>query len=236
MCTRISPGCERCYAETLNLRWGTKLGYTATGNAQSRWIFVDQELKAIQRLKTPSRIFVGDMTDLFHERVSDAWLDAIVDTMAACPQHTFQVLTKRPERLQAYGATRPLPPWVHVGISAEDQPRLETRWPWLAGTSVMVRWISYEPMLGPLDLASAMARAGRREAPGWVVAGGESGARYRPMDLSWLEAIARQCEVMAIPLFVKQDHGARQGQQGRIPDGLWARKTFPSGPGSGSPE
>jgi protein gp37 len=148
---------------------------------------------------------------------------------------------------------------VHVGVSAENQKWYDIRWKALAGAPAAVRYISAEPLLGPIDLGldhsghasddvnglpnvricmDCSAGEGEAEVPAyhrpagepkpdWVIAGGESGPGHRPMDIAWLESIANQCRMASIPLFVKQDSGPRAGQQGRIPDDIWALKQFP---------
>jgi protein gp37 len=147
---------------------------------------------------------------------------------------------------------------VHVGVSAENQKWYDIRWFALADAPAAVRFISAEPLLGPIDLGldhtghesdavnpwphtrTCMdCSAGEGEAevdayhrpgqpkPDWVIAGGESGPGHRPMEMAWLESIANQCRMASIPLYVKQDSGPRAGQQGRIPDGIWALKQFP---------
>jgi len=131
---------------------------------------------------------------------------------------------------------------VWCGVSAENQHWADIRIPALLDTPAAVRWVSLEPLLGPVDLTwcagvNAIDRdwmgwpGGGTGAPhpllDWVVAGGESGPGHRPMDIAWLESIAAQCELASVPLFVKQDSGARAGQQGRIPDTLWSLKQFP---------
>jgi protein gp37 len=101
-CTKISPGCAHCYSETLNQRWGTKLPYKDAANQDVDWTLHEKDLDAIVRLKDPSKIFVGDMTDLFHARVPNEWLDQIFSVFASCPAHVFQILTKRADRMFQY--------------------------------------------------------------------------------------------------------------------------------------
>ena len=148
----------------------------------------------------------------------------VIKQRCGCNQfatHTHLILTKRPERMQAWVSVHyPVPlPHIFLGTSVEDQQTADTRIPWLIQTPAGERFLSVEPLLGPvkLDLTGI----------GWVIVGAESGPKRRPMDLAWLEAIAAQCDAEYIPLYVKQDGALRPGQQGRIPDALWDRKEFP---------
>ena len=101
-CTKISPECAYCYAEVLNRRWGTRLAFTEQANAQVEWVFVEKAIEALLKRKQPAKVFVGDMTDLFHPRVPDVWLDRICAVVWLCPHLTIQLLTKQADRLCAY--------------------------------------------------------------------------------------------------------------------------------------
>jgi protein gp37 len=156
-------------------------------------------------------IFVNSMSDLFHERVPDEYIDRVFQTMAAAPRHTFQVLTKRAGRLAAWHATRPA---VHglknvwLGVSVEDRRYGLPRIPFLRSLRAAVRFLSVEPLLedlGELPLAGI----------DWVIVGGESGAGARPMRSDWVEFIRDQCLAANVPFFFKQWGGVRKKENGR---------------------
>jgi len=171
--------------------------------------------------KKPQRIFVNSMSDLFHEGVSDEYIKNVFTVMAVAKQHTFQILTKRPERMQALlsswraddmydlwhgysGEPAEIEAWplpnVHLGISAESQSMLDARLPYLKETPAAVRFLSCEPLLSGLDLAKHRPGASRL----WVIVGGESGHGARPCDVKWIRSIVRQCQESDTPVFVKQ--------------------------------
>lgn len=226
-CSVLSPGCTNCYAmreaggrlRTLakyaGLTQPSKAGSVWTGEVRLWETALDQPLG----WKDPRRIFVNSMSDLFHEGVPDAWIDRIVAVMARCPQHQFQVLTKRAQRQRDYladpdvinriigllmtaeGCARfawPLPN-LWVGVSVEDQPRADERIPLLLQTPAAVRWISAEPMLGPIS-----NRANLLGSLDWVVAGGESGPDARPMHPEWPRALRDWCQRLGVSFFFKQ--------------------------------
>jgi protein gp37 len=156
-----------------------------------------------QTIKRPQKIFVADMGDLFYEGVSDDDILRVLDAAAAVPRHTYQFLTKRPERMAAFFATRwqePIPGNWWLGISAGHQAYFDARWPFLASIPAAVRWVSYEPAIGPIDVSAAAVR------PSWVVCGCDnaSGRPGRPMDLAWARALLAQCQVLGVPVFMKQ--------------------------------
>lgn len=259
ICQRVSPGCVNCYAAGINKRLGTGLDYDARGIADSDIYLDERILAAPLRWKRPRRVFVCSMTDLFGEWVPFEMIDRVFAVMALAKSHTFQVLTKRPERMREYmtaglrvyqstldGARLPvggafwpegeaatriigeisrleaeptyprLPNWplpnVWLGVSAEDQERAEMRIPELLATPAAVRFVSAEPLLGPVDLATHKALdqdgsfAGWRIAYGlhWVIVGGESGQDARPFDLAWARSVVQQCQAAGTAVFVKQ--------------------------------
>lgn len=222
------------------------------------------------RWRRPRRIFVNSLSDLFHEGVPDDYIDDVFAVMSAARQHVFQVLTKRPERMLAYmtstsnGAKRQMhvqssldrlrrsfpkvrphmpgwpPPNVWLGVSTEDQAAADERIPLLLLTPAAVRFISAEPLLGPVDLDGyigedltlAEDESGAYlygDGFDWVIVGGESGTQHRPMEPAWAQAIADQCQAAGVPVFMKQDSGPRAGAQGRLSPALWALKQFPAG-------
>jgi protein gp37 len=170
--------------------------------------------------KTPRRVFVNSMSDLFHPTAPDDYIAAVFGVMAACPQHTFQVLTKHPERAARWFAVwrdggAPLPN-VWLGTSVEDQAAADERIPHLLACPAAVLWVSYEPALGPVDFSAWLPDRGLSftDAEGvpvrgparldWIVVGGESGPGARPFDVQWARDTVRQCRRASVPVFVKQ--------------------------------
>lgn len=283
-CSRVSEGCRHCYAEPISARFsgpGLPFEGLATivtrpnGSKEARWTgkvraASDEVLLQPLRWKRPRKIFVNSMSDLFHENLPDEVIDRVFAVMALCPQHTFQILTKRPERmrnyLQAPGVvrrvyelacdlvlahnlqvvliapgvdTRHAPPGQRVeldrwplpngwlGVSIEDQVTADTRTPYLLDTPAAVRFLSCEPLLGPIDVdglcdgwkffnplsghrwhdapddaAGGSDFAGERVQ--WVIVGGESGPDARPMHPDWARSLRDQCERAGVPFFFKQ--------------------------------
>ena len=156
------------------------------------------------RRKKPARIGVCFSADLFHEAVPDEFVDRVFAVMALCPQHTFVLLTKRPKRMQIFMnsmcrvpvATRP-PDNIWFGTSVEDQPTADERLPWLLKTPAALRWVSLEPLIGPVE---------RLELEGihWAVVGGESGPKARPMHPDWARSTRAQCVAAGVPFYFKQ--------------------------------
>lgn len=208
-CSKVSPGCERCYAERLSHRFGwTTKPWTAPHAAEN--VQLDR-LRVMQPLhwRKPRRIFVNSMSDLFHDQVPDAFLAEVFATIQSAPRHLFQVLTKRPARMQAWmldppqsllqpdGAGWP-PPNLWLGVSVEDQRRANERIPLLLQTPAVVRFVSCEPLLGPLDLTPWLHRLD------WVIVGAESGPGARPMDDAWVRALRDQCQAAQVAFWFKQ--------------------------------
>jgi protein gp37 len=297
-CTRLSPGCGGpgkqggCYAEKIAARFSdpgmTFHGFAERRNGEARWTgklaLIEDQLTVPMHWKKPRRIFVNSMSDLFHENLPDEAIDRVFAVMALCPQHTFQVLTKRAARMREWANERwqPAPaqtvkvgnevyskptekvgadrrhqialacddimagdlgeqdrfwnadgsskhsrvgwplPNVWLGVSCEDQERADERIPQLLETPAAVRFISAEPLLGPISLgALRLATAspydslrGRRAEPenddiscaklDWVIVGGESGPNARPMHPDWPRALRDQCSAAGVPFFFKQ--------------------------------
>lgn len=204
-CSKVSQGCKHCYAERMAKR------LLAMGAARYRNGFEptlhDDLVDLPKRWKKPRVIFVNSMSDLFQEDVSDAFIRRVFATMQACPQHTFQVLTKRSDRLRKLGEALP---WAHniwMGVSVEDA-RVLKRISDLAAVPAHVRFLSCEPLIGPLDDLPL-----RRIQ--WVIVGGESGPRARPMNPEWVESIHNQCRQHGVPFFFKQWGGVRKDVTGR---------------------
>ena len=246
-CTRVSEGCRHCYIErTPPFRMhGRKLGDPVQLHPDR----LDQPL----RWTKAHRIFVNSMSDLFHEDVPDEFIDRVFAVMLCSPRHTFQILTKRPQRMLDYMMTDngfgragfiwnaaykvkgiyvpkgkmppPFPyPHVHLGVSVEDQATADERIPILLQTPAAVRFVSAEPLLGPVDIKPYIGTHfcgspcsdyidGHRcdcmnDIPlpslDWVIAGGESGPGARACDVAWIRSIVQQCKAAGVPIFVKQ--------------------------------
>ena len=217
-CTKVSPGCARCYAERIALRFGTGTPYLPD-KATIR--FHPDRLNQPFHWKRPRRIFVCSMSDLFHEDISLWTMARIHVVMRKCPQHIFQTLTKRPWRANEFYNLFGVPSNVWFGTSVENQVWVDRRVPWLLVTPAKIRFLSCEPLLKPLNLSPFL------HGLQWVIIGGESGPRARKMDPEWVRDIVAQCDEYQVPVFVKQASGPRPGQQGDIPDDLWERKAWP---------
>ena len=227
-CSVVSPGCTNCYAMRLA---GTRMkthpsraGLTRDSKASPVWTgevrFMEQWLIQPLRWAKPRMIFVCAHADLFHEAVPDEWIDRIFAVMAMAPQHTFQVLTKRPERMREYlhspvvidsianaahdidgGIGAPILPLPNVwlGVSVEDQRRADERIGILGSTPAALRWVSAEPLLGRIDFD-----IDQLQVIDWVVAGGESGPNARPMHPDWARSLRDQCAAVGVPFLFKQ--------------------------------
>jgi protein gp37 len=165
--------------------------------------------------RQPRRIFVNSMSDVFHKDVPDAYVGQIFDVMEQAPWHVFQLLTKRPERLGPFVSARyggaPVPAHIWVGTSVEDS-RVVERIRHLQAAPAAVRFLSCEPLIGPLGELDLFGIH-------WVIVGGESGRRHRPIDPDWVREIRRQCRAKRVPFFFKQWGGAVSKSGGRILDG-----------------
>lgn len=282
-CMKVSAGCERCYAirNAYRLEHAFKQppyqGLTRKlPDGSQNWTGVVRALP--ERLaiplgwKQPRRIFVDSMSDLFHEDVPDEFIDQVFAVMAWTSRHTYQVLTKRPERMRAYlldrerlsqiesamcdrctdqegrlcgygnddcqlsaWLTLPLPN-VWLGVSVEDQRAADERVPLLLQTPAAMRFLSCEPLVGPVELSDVSGWVdptrwlGKRtlgpEGIAWVIAGGESGPDYRPMDLAWARSLRDQCAAADVPFFFKQHGGRTHAAGGCLLDGV-EHKNFP---------
>ena len=214
-CTQISPGCANCYALRFAERFRGVPGhpYEQGFDVQMRPERLGQPLA----WKRPRTIFVNSMSDLFHEDVADDFVAEVFDVMRRAHWHTFQVLTKRPERAAALAPRLPWPDNVWLGVSVENQ-RWTTRIDALREIGARVRFLSCEPLLGPLALDLAGIH--------WVIVGGESGPGARPMRPEWARAVREQCVDAGVPFFFKQwgahdASGVRMSKKaaGRVLDG-----------------
>ena len=275
-CSRVSQGCVNCYAERQAARFaqpplygmppdtaGPFHGFVKRVNGHPAWTgkveLIESKLTEPLRWRKPARIFVNSMSDLFHEALPDEAIDRVFAVMALCPQHTFQILTKRPDRLRKWASEqnpyatvghriathgnnisavwkRELPnthsltwplPNVWLGVSVEDQATADERIPLLLQTPAAVRFVSYEPALGPVDFSPYIFCVECKEKDGFnaesdglckrpildqIIVGGESGPGARPFDLAWARQTIKQCHAAGVACFVKQ-LGAKPFQQ-----------------------
>ncbi|MGH3155550.1 MAG: DUF5131 family protein [Streptosporangiaceae bacterium] len=225
-CDRVSAGCDHCYAMTLakRLKAMGSPRYQLDGDPRTSGpgfgvSLHPESLDRPARWTRPRMIFVNSMSDLFHARVPLSFVTDVFDVIAATPQHTYQVLTKRSSRLRKVADRLTWPPNLWMGVSVENTNALY-RVSDLRAVPAAIRFLSCEPLIGPLDGL-------RLDGIDWVIAGGESGPGHRAMKLPWLEQLAVRCETHDVPLYVKQAAGPRSGMQGALPDGLWALKQFP---------
>ena len=230
-CSRVSEGCRFCYAEEMANRLSGPGNFYEGLAKNGRWTgrvrLIEEKLPEPAGWKKPVRIFVNSMSDLFHENFSPGDVHRVLDTIEQTPRHTFQVLTKRPENAGRLLEGRVLPPNVWLGVSVENQDTAG-RVPVLLGIPAAVRFVSYEPALGPVDW----------EPYGpihWLIAGGESGRKkgVRCPDVEWFRAARDFCLKAGIPFFFKQwgtwnENGERVGKTkaGSLLDGV-AWKQFP---------
>ncbi|MES5824852.1 phage Gp37/Gp68 family protein [Streptomyces sp. RG80] len=266
-CTKVSPGCDNCYAETFAERWRGTNGHHFENGFDIT--LRPERLRLPMTWRTPRRVFLDSMSDLFHTDIPDAYIAQAFAVMALTPQHTYQILTKRHGRMKALlsspsfwhlvadqgrehftgcqedwlavGAMlggKPLPN-MWLGVSVEDQKWADLRIPALLETPAAVRFLSCEPLLGPVDLKRAVIPMGSERGHGltasyvhadgccqrrfhgidWVIAGGESGPKARPMHPQWLRELRDQCRWADVSFFLKQwgehapeDHGHDRGR------------------------
>jgi len=208
-CTKVSPGCKHCYAERMAHR------LYALGNPNYR---NDFKLKTIRKMlelplrwKKPRTIFVNSMSDLFHDKVPDAFIHSVFEVMKQAPQHTFQILTKRSERLKKLSHRLPWPHNIWMGVSVESSTYLY-RIDDLRKTHARVRFVSFEPLLGSIPTINL-------EGIDWVILGGESGPGARPLSPLWAREIRDICLSKDIPFFFKQWGGFNKKKTGRTLDG-----------------
>lgn len=209
-CTKVSPGCAHCYAETFAERFRGVEGHPFEQGFDLR--LIPDKLRLPLSWRKPKRIFVNSMSDLFHEGVPDAYIVDVAKIMTASPWHVYQVLTKRSERMRELLASRISfaadEPHIWWGVSVENQRAGIPRISHLQTSTARIRFLSVEPLLedlGELKLAGIH----------WVIVGGESGPGARPMKPEWVLSIKRQCRDFGVPFFFKQWGGVRKGRAGR---------------------
>ena len=209
-CTKVSPGCKHCYAETFSERWRGIPGHHYEQGFDLR-LWPDR-LDIPLRWKRPRRIFVNSMSDLFHEKIPLDFIRKIFDVMDEAAWHIFQALTKRSVRMAAMAQLMgDWPPNVWAGVSIETEKYIR-RMEDLVRVPAKVRFLSLEPLLGPLDDLCL-------DDIHWVIVGGESGPGARPMDPDWVRSIRDQCLEQKVPFFFKQWGGVQKKKAGRILDG-----------------
>jgi len=194
-CTKISPGCKFCYAETMALRLRA-MGVPAYKNGFQLKL-VPERLPEPERRRKPTLYFVNSMSDLFHREVPDDFLEKVFEVISKTRRHTFQILTKRSWRMRRYFQDREVPPNAWIGVSVENRAHGLPRIDHLRSVSARCRFLSIEPLLehlGPLDLRGIH----------WVIGGGESGPKARPMKPKWINAVRKECVNQSVPFFFKQ--------------------------------
>lgn len=194
-CTKVSPGCQNCYAEAMARRLkgigvkGYEKGFALT-------LHPDRLNEPLMR-KKPAVYFVNSMSDMFHEDIPDDYIRQVFDVIKSVPQHTFQILTKRAERMEYFFNSNDVPANAWMGVSVENKKHGMPRIEYLRNIKAHIRFLSIEPLLedlGALDLSDIQ----------WVIVGGESGPRPRPMKPKWVERIKMQCEDCNVSFFFKQ--------------------------------
>lgn len=217
-CDRVSPGCEHCYALTLARRLKamgvSKYQLDGDPRTSGPGFGVSLHREALDEpygWRTPRVVFVNSMSDLFHAKVPLPFIQEVFDVIAHTPQHTYQVLTKRSLRLRRLADRLSWPSNLWMGVSIENEEVL-SRVEHLRHVPAAVRFLSCEPLLGPLDQIDLAGI-------GWVIAGGESGPNYRPMDLGWAQGLRDACQVAGVPFFFKQWGGRTPKAFGRQLDG-----------------
>lgn len=213
-CTKISPGCKHCYAETFAERFRGVKGHPYEQGFDLR--LVPEKLGEPLRWRTPKMIFVNSMSDLFHERVPEDYIVAVARVMVAAKWHTYQVLTKRSDRMCRLLSTRlrfaSAQPHIWWGVSVENRryglPRVEH----LRSARAAVRFLSVEPLLEDLGIINL-------QGIHWIIVGGESGPGARPMKKEWVTSLRDQCRRASVPFFFKQWGGVRKSVTGRRLEG-----------------
>jgi len=219
-CSRVSPGCEHCYAERMAHRFSgpgrpyeglTRIGKRGEPRWSGKVVTASNLLEEPLRIRQPRMVFVNSMSDLFHDKVPLKYIQQVFAVMQQADWHSFQVLTKRPERCLEIASSLPWPHNVWLGVSIESAEylhRLQT----LRAIPSSIRFLSLEPLLGPL-------RTLNLSSIHWVIVGGESGPGARKLDISWVREIRESCLDQRVPFFFKQWGGTRKKAAGRVLDG-----------------
>ena len=204
-CTKISPGCKHCYAATMANRLKAMGSHRYTQGFSIR--LHDDLVDLPRKWKAPRTVFVNSMSDLFHDDIPLEFIRRVFKTMNECPQHQFQILTKRAERLEELANGLVWTPNIWMGVSVENA-KYAYRARHLANVPATIRFLSVEPLLGPIaDLPL--------EGIHWVIVGGESGPGARPMKPEWIQPIYDRCRRHRVPFFFKQWGGVQKHRTGR---------------------
>ena len=200
-CSEISEGCQNCYAKALSKRFGWAWGDPVRHG---------DRLKEPRKLKKPAKIFVCSMSDLFHEKIHNEWINQVIDVIEKNPQHTFIILTKRPERMKRYFCGVQLPENAWLGVTVENQKRADERIPILMEIPAKVRFVSCEPLLEEINLNLCVEcqlepeKCHEHNKIDWVIAGGETGLKARYCDSGWIIKLWQDCGKNNIPFHFKQ--------------------------------
>ncbi len=208
-CNKVSQGCKFCYAEVMSRRLKA-MGLEKYANGFELTLHPDT-LQIPYSWKKPQIVFVNSMSDLFHEKVPLSYIQQVFEVMNDNPQHIFQVLTKRAELLYEYHRELNWSENIWMGVSVEDE-RVLDRVDFLRGTNAKVKFLSCEPLIGPLPNLNLIGID-------WVIVGGESGRKPRPMKQVWAEEIQQKCEIFGVPFFFKQWGGISKKKAGRLLNG-----------------
>jgi len=217
-CEKISPGCANCYAEGRAERFRGRGPAFPNGFELT---YRPHKLTEPLKMKTPQAIFVNSMSDLFLEAVPDSKIVEVFDVMNKAHWHVFQVLTKRSERLREMAPHLKWTPNIWQGVSVENQ-YWTRRIPDLLTVPSRVRFLSVEPLLGPVDIRPWLAELQ------WVIVGGESGRNLRPMNLDWARAVRDQTINAKVPFFYKQGNGWRSGMNKVLDGREWQERPGPA--------
>jgi protein gp37 len=203
-CTKVSPGCDNCYAETLDARWGDP----HWGKGVPRRTFGDKHWaeplawnKAAAKAGVRETVFCASMADVMDDEAPEGEFERLLQLIDQTPNLIWQLLTKRPQRYERRIPLLDSRENIWLGASAEDQANYDLRWPYLREAAIrrqLTTFISYEPALGPLTIKD------RGMFPGWIICGGESGDNRRPMQQEWAENLMAECRELGVPFFMKQ--------------------------------
>ena len=207
-CTKISHGCKFCYAERMSIRLRA-MGVDKYSQGFKSAVH-ESALNDPLKWRKPRLVFVNSMSDLFHKSVDTAFIESVFETMNRAPQHTFQVLTKRPSRVAQLNGKLNWTPNIWLGTSIESEKWLGRLAP-LKQTDAQIRFLSLEPLLGPLPGIAL-------DGIDWVIVGGESGPGARPMEADWVREIRDNCLDHKVPFFFKQWGGVFKKREGRTLD------------------
>ena len=225
-CTKITRGCDHCYAERFAERFRGTPGHPFKDGFDLK--LRPERLSQPLSWKRPRKVFVNSMSDLFHKRIPTAFIDRVFDTMEAANRHIFQILTKRSSLMKNYlrrrYGSRAAPQHIWCGVSVEDQTAT-TRIRHLRQTPISTRFLSIEPLLGPIGNVDL-------EGIAWVIVGGESGPKARPMQLAWVIDIRDRCKREGVPFFFKQWGGRTPKSGGRLLEEV-EHNAMPIYPGEG---